>query len=129
MLILNFSHTLTVEQIAQLRNLLNTDDLKEIAVPFQLDHGAPFPPQVREAVNKVGLKPDEWQTTPFVVVLPGLSVGAGLVIAEIAGRAGYLPSIVQMRQAPGSVPPRFEVVAVLNLQSVRDEARQLRFAE
>jgi hypothetical protein len=30
---------------------------------------------------------------------------------------------------PGSVPPRFEVVAVLNLQSIRDEARLLRFAE
>jgi hypothetical protein len=109
--------------------LLNTDDLKEIAVPFQLDHGQPFPPQVREAVSRVGFQPDEWQTTPFVVILPGLSVGAGLVIAEIAGRSGYLPSIVQMRQVPGSVPPRFEVVAVLNLQSIRDEARLLRFAE
>jgi len=128
MIIVNFGHPITDAQKQQLRALLQ-QEVEVRDVPFHVNMNEPLPPQVRQVVTQVGLTPAEWQTKEFVIVLPGLSVGTGIVISEIAGRCGYLPSIVQLRQIQGVTPPQFEIAAVLNLQSIRDEARLLRFAE
>ncbi len=37
---------------------------------------------------------------------------------------GYFPACIRLRPVPESLPPRFEVAEILNLQAVRDAARQ-----
>jgi hypothetical protein len=39
---------------------------------------------------------------------------------------GYFPSVLRLRPVPDSNPPQFEVAEIINLQAVRDRAREHR---
>ena len=125
-LVLNFSHPLTEEHLSALGELVGSkiEEVREFKTLF--DHHKPFAPQARELVDSIGLTPGEWQTRPLLVNLPSLNVIAALVLAELHGRCGYFPAVIRLRPVEGSVPPRFEVAEVLNLQAVRDAARHAR---
>lgn len=56
----------------------------------------------------------------------GLNFSAVVLTAELHGRMGYFPAVLRLKPVPGSVPPRFEVAEILNLQAVRSEARARR---
>jgi len=125
MKIINFSHPLTPEQVAQIADLLNVpaDQIQVITVPVNLDLEADLAPQITDLMDRVGLTGQEWQTTPFVVNPPGLAVAAAMVIAEISGRAGYLPLIVRLtREGVG-----WTVREVIDLQGIRNAARAARW--
>jgi len=126
MLILNFSHPLTEQQLDSVRSLVSGPITGVKTVACQLDHERPFAQQTRELIDSVGLSADEWQTMPLLVNLPSLAVIAAAVLAEVHGRAGYWPPVLRLRPVAGSVPPRFEVAEVIDLNKVREEARKLR---
>lgn len=126
MLVLNFSHPLTPTQLAQLEALTGATVERVIAAPAQFDTGRPFVPQVQALLAQVPLSPQEWQTTPLVIVPPALNFITAVLLAELHGRMGYFPPIVRLRPVPESLPPRFEVAEVINLQAVREQARTQR---
>lgn len=126
MTLLNFAHPITPEQAQAIEALLGQPVERVIACPAQFDPAEPFAEQARALVDSIGLSSEEWQTTPLLVNLPSLSVIAGLVLAEIHGRAGYFPAVLRLRPVAGAVPPRYEVAEILNLQAVRDAARSSR---
>jgi len=126
MIVLNFSHPLTEEQLAQIEALTGQKVERVIEVPTQLDPEAPFAPQVMELVEKVGLSPKEWQTLPILINPPSLNAIAVILLAELHGRMGYFPTIIRLRPVPNAIPPRFEVAELINLQAVRDRAREQR---
>jgi hypothetical protein len=39
---------------------------------------------------------------------------------------GYFPACLRLRPIEGSVPPRYEVAEILNLQDIRNTARKKR---
>ncbi len=45
------------------------------------------------------------------------------LIAELHGRCGYFPPILNIRPAPGALPPSYDVAEIVNLQALRDTAR------
>jgi hypothetical protein len=122
-IIVNFSHPLTAEQLEAAARLTGAHSERVLDVKTQFDPEQPFAEQARELVESVGLSPQEWQTTPLLVNLPSLNVIATLVLAEVHGRCGYFPAVLRLKPVPGSTPPRFEVAEVVNLQAVRDGAR------
>jgi hypothetical protein len=126
MLILNFSHPLTEQQLERVAALVGTpvDGVKDVGCQF--DHGRPFAEQTRELIDRVGLSPEGWQTTPLLLNLPSLAAIAAALLAEVHGRAGYFPPVLRLRPVAGSVTPRFEVAEVIDLNRVREEARKLR---
>jgi len=126
MLILNFSHPLTEAQLASIRQLTGSDDLREVRVPTQLDQQADFLLQIVALADACGLAATEWQTEPLVVNPPALNFVAVALLAELHGRMGYFATCLRLRPVAGSTPPQFEVVGLLNLQAVRDEARTRR---
>ncbi len=126
MVVLNFAHPLTPEQIRQIEALTGQPVEQVIAVDAQVDLLQPLAPQVAAMADRVGFSPEEWQTRPILVVLPALSSSAGVLLAELHGRMGYFPPIVRLRQAQGVVPPRFEVAEIISLQDVRAAARARR---
>jgi len=128
MLLLNFSHPLTEPQLLAVRALVRDPIAAVKVVACQLDHGLPFGEQARALVESVGLDANEWQTTPLLLNLPSLAVIAAMVLAEIHGRAGYFPPVLRLRPVAGSVPPRFEVAEVIDLNEIRSEARKCRDA-
>ncbi|HID61242.1 MAG TPA: hypothetical protein EYP49_00630 [Anaerolineae bacterium] len=92
----------------------------------QFDHEQPFTGQVRALADRVGLSPEEWQTTLLLVNPPGYAPAAATLLAELHGRIGHFPAVLRLRPVEGSVPTRYEVAEVINLQQVRDKARTRR---
>ena len=126
MFLLNFSHPLTHAQQAQIEALAGAGIEHVIAVPAQFDHRQPFVPQVADLLARVPLSADEWQTAPILIVLPALNFIAAVLLAELHGRMGHFPAIVRIRPVEGSLPVAYEVAEIIDLQSVRDQARALR---
>lgn len=133
MLLLNFSHPLTPAQLSQLEALIGNHPEgtgagveRVIAVPAQFDVAQPFAPQVEALLTQAPLTAEEWQTAPILIVPPALNFITAVLLAELHGRMGYFPAIVRLRPVAESVPPRFEVAEVINLQAVREHARQHR---
>ncbi|MDQ1301760.1 MAG: hypothetical protein QG637_1682 [Chloroflexota bacterium] len=123
MILINFSHPLTPAQVKQLEARIGAAVERVIAVPAQFDIGQPFVPQVAALLAQVPLTAEEWQTTPLLIVPPALNFITAALLAELHGRMGYFPAIVRLRPVAESVPPRFEVAEVINLQAVREAAR------
>ena len=131
MLILNFAHPLTEEHLAQIERLTGQKVERVIVVNSQIDTQKPLAPQVAAMADAAGLSPEEWQTSPILINPPALNFSAVALVAEMHGRMGYFPPCIRMRPVVGPdgqrvVPPRFEVAEILNLQAIRDEARQRR---
>lgn len=126
MIVLNFAHPLTEEQLHQIEALAGRKVERVIVIDAQIDPGAPLAPQVAAMVEEAGLSAEEWQTLPLLIALPSLNYSAGVLLAELHGRMGYFPSILRLRPVPGVIPPRFEVVEIIDLQAVRDAARARR---
>jgi hypothetical protein len=126
MILLNFAHPLTREQIAQIEDLSCQKIASVIEIPSQIDSEQPLAPQVVAMADAVGLTPQQWQTESILINLPSLNYSAVLLIAELHGRMGYFPPCVRLRPVKDALPPRFEVAEVLNLQAVRDGAQRKR---
>ncbi len=126
MIILNFSHPLTPDHLAQIEALAGESVARVVDVPAQFDHDHSFARQAEALVEGVGLTPQEWQTVPLLGNPPALNLIAVTLLAHLHGRMGYFPTVLRLRPVPGSTPPRFEVAELVNLQAVRDAARQRR---
>ena len=126
MLLLNFSHPITSAQRGQIEALAGQAIARIIDVPTQMENDEPFAPQIVALADAAGLTPKEWQTAPLLVNLPGYAPAAACLLAEIHGRAGHFPAIVRIRPVTGSSPTIYEVAEIINLQAVRDAARERR---
>ena len=126
MLILNYSHPLTADQLAQLEAFTGVAIEAVRDIPAQLDLEAPFAPQVTALADVASLTSEQWQTTPLLLVPPALNFAAVALLAELHGRMGYFPPVVRLRPVAGALPPRYEVAEIINLQAVRDAARRKR---
>ncbi len=123
MIILNFSHPLTSDHLAQIEGLVeeHIDEVRDVTA--QLDHQQPFVPQVEALANACRLTPQEWQTASLLVVPPALNFITAALLAELHGRMGYFPDCLRLRPMANVRPPRYEVAEILDLQAVRDAAR------
>jgi len=124
MILLNFSHPLSAEQLAAVEALLQTPVQRVLEVRNQVDAQQPLAPQITAMADAAGLTPAEWQNEALLVNPPSLNYSAVTLLAELHGRIGYFPACLRLRPAAGAVPPRFEVAEILNIQAMRDAARQ-----
>ncbi|MCL4298488.1 MAG: hypothetical protein KJ077_22315 [Anaerolineae bacterium] len=126
MILLNFSHPLTEVQRQQIEQLAGQPITRLIERMAQFDLERPFAGQATALVDSLGLAPVEWQQEALLLVPPSLNFGAAVVLAELHGRCGYFPPVVRTRPAAETLPPRYEVAEVVNLQAIRDAARKKR---
>jgi len=126
MIILNFSHPLTGEQVEQAVKLVDEACDTVIDVAIQFDTDQPFSSQVREVVAGLNIATEAWQGTPFLVVLPSLNYIAGVLLAELHGRMGHFPAILRLKPIPDTLVTRFAVAEIINLESVRQSSRKQR---
>ena len=122
--VLNFSHPITTEQRKALEGLIG--EITVIDIPCRVSHNAPFAEQAADIVDRVPFDREEWQTKPILLCLPGYAPIAGCILAEVHGRTGYFPAIVRLRPIEGAAT-QFEVAEIINLQAIRDRARNKRF--
>ena len=126
MILLNFAHPLTDEHLSQIEALTSQTVERVVEINSQIDPQQPLVPQVVALADQAGLSPAEWQSLPLLVNPPSLNFIAVTLLAELHGRCGYFPAHLRMRPVPESIPPRYEVAEVINLQAVRDAARRRR---
>ncbi len=126
MILLNFSHPLTDDQLAQVEALTGQKVAEVRGEMPQFDHQAPFVEQVRALADRVGLSPVDWQTTPLLINLPGYAPAAAALLAELHGRIGHFPALMRLSPVKGSVLTHYEVAEVINLQHIRDQTRKER---
>jgi|SRR5579859_108046 len=126
MILLNFTHPLTETQYAQIEALAGAS-IEEIRdIPVQIRQEEALEPQMTAIVDNVGLSSEEWQTRPLLINPPGYAPAAFVLLAELHGRIGHFPTLVRLRPKPGPVTT-YEVAELLNLQAVRDAARERRW--
>jgi len=126
MILLNFSHPLTDDQLAQVEAVTGESVAKVRGEMPQFDHDAPFAEQVRALADRVGLSPEEWQTAPLLVNLPGYAPATAALLAELHGRIGHFPALLRLSPVEESVLTNYEVAEVINLQHIRDQTRKER---
>jgi len=126
MIILNFSHPLTDEQVGQVEGLTGQkiDEVRQIQTHF--DNEKPFDEQVEEVIKACNLTPEEWQTLPIIIVPPAFNFIAVTLLAALHGLMGYFPPVIRLKPVKDTVPPRFEVAGIINLQQVREKYRERR---
>jgi len=124
-LLLNYTHPLTTDQLSVINEIIGVMPVVR-ALPSHVDRARPLADIACDLADAAGLSPDEWQNTPLILNPPALAPVAVALIAEIHGRVGYFPAILNVRPVAGSTPPRFEVAEVVNVQALRDEARARR---
>ena len=125
MLILNFAHPLTDEHKAQIEALANIAIDEIHTIPVQIDQTQPLGPQISATVDAVQLSSQEWQTRPLLINPPGYAPAAFVLLAELHGRIGHFPSLIRLRPQLAPITT-YEVAELLNLQAVREAARQRR---
>ncbi len=125
MLILNFTHPLTPQQREQTEALLGQPIAEIRMVAVQINQAEPLEPQIIAIVDAVGLSSEEWQTRPMVINPPGYAPAAFVLLAELHGRIGHFPALLRLRPLKGAVTS-YEVAEVLNLQAIREAARERR---
>jgi len=126
MILLNFSHPLTPEQVGQVEALTGQMIEKVLPLPVQFDNDLPYLPQLEALAAQIPLTPAELQTEPLIINPPALNFITALLLAELHGRMGYFPPVIRLQPLANSLPPRYAVAEVLNLQAVRDHARKAR---
>ena len=126
--VLNFAHPLTPAHLAAIAQATGRPvaEVRDEPSQSKIDPARPLVGQVTGLVNGFGLLPLEWQTMSLLVNLPGYAPTAAALLAELHGRMGYFPSIIRLRPVEGSTPTRYEVAEVINLQALREAARESR---
>jgi hypothetical protein len=125
MLLLNFTHPLTDAQRAHIEALAGTPIEEVRTIRVQIRHEEALEPQIAAIVERVGLSSLAWQTRPLLINPPGYAPAAFVLLAELHGRIGHFPSLVRLRPKSGPVPT-YEIAELLNLQAVRESAREHR---
>ncbi len=125
MLILNFTHPLTPQQLEQIEALAYTSIDEILTIPVQINQDEPLEPQITAIVTKVGLTSEEWQTQTLLINPPGYAPAAFVLLAELHGRIGHFQTLIRLRPIPGPVTT-YEVAELLNLQTIRESARTRR---
>jgi hypothetical protein len=126
MLLLNFAHPLTDDHLAHIETLTDQAIDRVIDINSQVDPQQPLAPQVVGLADRVGLSGAEWQTALLLINPPALNYIAVTLLAELHGRCGYFPACLRLRPVQDSVPTRYEVAEIVNLQATREAARSRR---
>jgi len=119
---------LTEQQIERIHSLIDTPVGEVFKLKCKFDHQVSFQKQLVELQSEIPFSSKELQTKPILLVPPALNFIAAMVISDLHGRMGYFPPIIRIRRVENSTPPRYEVAEIINLQDVRDSARDWRAA-
>lgn len=124
--LLNFSHPLTPEQLQQIETISGQKIQRVVDIPVHFVGDQSFAQQIAALADSIDLTPQQWQNDAILLNPPSFNFIAVALLAELHGRMGYFPPCIRLRPVEGSLPPRFEVAEIINLQEIREKAREQR---
>lgn len=126
MILINFSHPITAEQKNQIEILSGKGITQIIDLPVDFDNEHKFTQQVKNLIEHLPLSSEELQSVPFLINPPAYNFITAILLANLHGLMGKFPSIIRLRPLSNSLIPSFEVAEIINLNTVREEARRSR---
>jgi len=124
MLILNYSHPLTIGQLVQIEHMAKQSIAEVRNIKTHFDQTKPFAPQIKALIEASNLTDDELNQeemyVPLFIVPPALNFITAGLLAMFYGEIGYLPNCIRLHPIPNSTPPRFEVAEIMRLQAWRN---------
>ncbi|MBX3277952.1 MAG: hypothetical protein KF868_08135 [Acidobacteria bacterium] len=126
MILINFSHPITKHHREEIAQLIGRPIGSIIEVKTHFNSEISIAEQMRLLIDSIALTAEEWQTEELLINLPSLSIGAAALLAELHGRCGYFPAVVRWAPIENSLPPQFEAIEIVNLQGIRNQAREKR---
>lgn len=123
MIIINFSHPLTEQHLAAIKELSGNEITQVIPVVVQFDNQLPFQGQLESLLQQIPLNTEELQTLPILVNLPSYNHIAALILSSLHGIMGHFPTIIRLRPLQGSMPTQYEVAELINLDNIREMNR------
>lgn len=125
-ILLNFSHPVTDAQLARIGELTGGAAITPIDIKTEFDNEQPFAPQLQALLERIPLDSRQLQTEPILIIPPALNFITAMLLAALHGRMGYFPPVVRIRPVANALPRRYEVAEILDLQSIREQARAQR---
>lgn len=122
-LVLNFAHSLTQEQQAQIEELSNSPIESIIDISTLINEDEPLELQIATLIDAADQSSPGWPNRDILINPPGYAPAALLLLAVIHGRIGHFPTLIRMRPKHASVTT-YEVIELLNLQTTRDAVRR-----
>ncbi|MEZ4710094.1 MAG: CRISPR-associated protein Csx15 [Caldilineaceae bacterium] len=122
--LLNFTRPITDAQRAVIEEQLEQPIAVMYEIEVEFDDNRAYGSQCVAVLDQVPLTGKQWQTTPLVVNLPGITPGAACLLSELHGRIGNFPPVVRLCRRPGRSTANYFVAEVIDLQAQRDKARQ-----
>jgi hypothetical protein len=99
----------TIENIINISTLTNEEE--------------PLEPQIISLIEAFDQSSHNWHKRDILINPPGYAPAAILLLTEIHGRIGHFPTLICTRLKHASLTT-YEVIELLNLQTIRDAARQ-----
>lgn len=124
--LLNFSHPLNKVQLEQLAKLIGQPitDVRDIAVQFDTDQT--FTPQVVAMIDNLSIESTRWQNESWLIIPPALNYITAILLAELHARMGHFPTIIRLKPVQQNFTTQYDVAEIINLEQVRQNARQRR---
>lgn len=123
--LMNFGHPLTAEQIQTTEEIIGQKIARIFELHVQLDPEQSVQPQIEKLIDSISDKLN-FQIEPYLVNLPTFAIAAATVLAILHGRSGHFPSVLRIKPLKNVHPPKFVVAEIINLQAIREKARQNR---
>ena len=117
--LLNFAHPIMDKQLNRLDQLIGVQTYEVNNVPVQFDARDSFVQQVNNLLDELDKEyKGRWKKEQFIVNLPSLNFITALMLIKLHKRMGHYPKIIRMARDEKSLAPKFEVVEVIDLDSV-----------
>jgi hypothetical protein len=109
MILLNFTHALTVHQKNQILEMLELSNLEVREKHCTFDYRSSFMKQAKVAVDNMKLTADDDE---LLVMVPGHPAAAIAIVLELQRRTGNTPICVRLKRTSVH-PPQFEVAEIM----------------
>jgi hypothetical protein len=125
--VLNFSsRSLLPEQRQAILEARKWDRLYEFNAFQVIAQDENFEANIIKSIEAIPLNSEEWQTYPILLVPGGYAPLWAIVLAELHGRIGHFPDMVNLRPSSDETAKKFEVGGIVDLQNIRNEAQKKR---
>lgn len=128
MIILNFSHPLTQEQKEQIRQKAGIskndwNNSRVIRVNCYINIEKDLPRQINQILENI---PNYVWNGHVMIVPPPIAHSAILISIGIRERCGYYPQAIRIKRVTKSLPPKFVVAEVIDLNNFKEKSRSMR---
>ena len=128
MIILNFSHPLTDNQKEQIRKKLSVSikewhESKILRINCYINIDRPLSEQINNILDNI---PENVWHKHILFIPPPIAHSAILITISIRERCGYYPQSIRIKRERKSLPPRYVIAEVINLNDFREQSRAKR---